>query len=439
MIKISVPKILFNIRYTPYKLKSNASETDKERHRKDRGFYDLTGGKNNILDYITRKDKVDDSFTSLDYFEKSTKVFNGNGMISHAELELMKERLKNNKGHIWHGFISLTEEESHKIDSPEKCIRFVKNTFSSFLKAAHLDEKNIDLMCSLHKDRPHHLHIHFQFWEKEPKYRDGKGGHKYRGTGKISKSAIDHMLIKAGLYIDDERENFYKTRMEALRELKGMTAINVAITTKDEVKEELLKLVKELPKEGRYSYGSKDMEPYRERVDNIVKLLLSYDREARKADKEFYRALEKKKQAIEKILKENHMVSVDNVSIEEMEKNKEKYGYRIDSKDAFKVIDTIEADYIRRQGNLILNLARKIKPEYFERSLNKKYKPNDTKLKRRIIISEKKVNSMFGKFLQSFAFQSRLLERDFSRRLEEIEEEMKQERIKQSKKDKEEK
>ena len=50
-----------------------------------------------------------------------------------------------------------------------------------------------------------------------------------------------------------------------------------------------------------------------------------------------------------------------------------------------------------------------------------------------------KVNSMFGKFLQSFAFQSRLLERDFSRRLEEIEEEMKQERIKQSKKDKEEK
>ena len=246
------------------------------------------------------------------------------------------------------------------------------------------------------------------------------------------------MFINAGLYLDDDRDDVYKSRLEALRELKGMTAINVAITTKDEVKEELLKLVKELPKEGRLSYGSKDMEPYRERVDNIVRLLLSYDREARKADKDFYRALEQKKMAIEKIIGYTHLFSDENVNLEEMERNKEKYGYRIDDK-AKKIIDNIEADYIRRQGNLVLNLARKIKPEYFERSLNKKYKPNDTKLKRRIIISEKKVNSMFGKFLQSFAFQSRLLERDFSRRLEEIEEEMKQERIKQSKKDKEEK
>lgn len=359
-------------------------------------------------------------------------------MITPAELELMKDRLKKNKGNIWHGFISLSEEESYKIDTPEKCIKFVKNVFGSFFKTAHLEESNMDLMCALHSDRPHHLHIHFQFWEKEPRYRDGKGGLKYRSKGTVDKHAIDKMFINAGLYLDDDRDDVYKSRLEALRELKGMTAINVAITTKDEVKEELLKLVKELPKEGRLSYGSKDMEPYRERVDNIVRLLLSYDREARKADKEFYRALEQRKMAIEKIIGYTHLFSDENVNLEEMERNKEKYGYRIDDK-AKKIIDNIEADYIRRQGNLVLNLARKIKPEYFERSLNKKYKPNDTRLKRRIIISEKKVNSMFGKFLQSFAFQSRLLERDFSRRLEEIEEEMKQERIKQSKKDKEEK
>lgn len=419
-------------------MKSNATESEIQKHKEDRAFYDLTGDGKNILNYITRKDKVDDSFTALDYLQKSTRVFNGNGMITPAELELMKDRLKKNKGNIWHGFISLSEEESYKIDTPEKCIKFVKNVFGSFFKTAHLEESNMDLMCALHSDRPHHLYIHFQFWEKEPRYRDGKGGLKYRSKGTVDKHAIDKMFINAGLYLDDDRDDVYKSRLEALRELKGMTAINVAITTKDEVKEELLKLVKELPKEGRLSYGSKDMEPYRERVDNIVRLLLSYDREARKADKEFYRALEQKKMAIEKIIGYTHLFSDENVNLEEMERNKEKYGYRIDDK-AKKIIDNIEADYIRRQGNLVLNLARKIKPEYFERSLNKKYKPNDTKLKRRIIISEKKVNSMFGKFLQSFAFQSRLLERDFSRRLEEIEEEMKQERIKQSKKDKEEK
>ena len=365
-------------------------------------------------------------------------MFNGNGVITDAELELMKERLKNNKGNIWHGFISLSEEESYKIDNPEKCIKFVKNVFSKFFKDANLHEENIDLMCALHKDRPHHLHIHFQFWEKEPKCYAKDGTLKYRSKGKIEKRAIDKMFINAGLYLDDETDHFYKSRMEALRELKGMTAINVAITTKDEVKEELLKLVKELPKDKDYSYSNIEMQPYRERVDNIVSLLLSYDREARKADREFYEALSLRKQKVEEIINTTHLFSDDNVKLEEMERNKEKYGYRIDD-ESKKIIDKIEADYIRRQGNLVLNLARKIKPEYFERSLNKKYKPNDTKLKRRIIISEKKVNSMFGKFLQSFAFQSRLLERDFSRRLEEIEEEMKQERIKQSKKDKEEK
>ena len=359
-------------------------------------------------------------------------------MITPAELELMKDRLKKNKGNIWHGFISLSEEESYKIDTPEKCIKFVKNVFGSFFKTAHLEESNMDLMCALHNDRPHHLHIHFQFWEKEPRYRDGKGGLKYRSKGTVDKHAIDKMFINAGLYLDDDRDDVYKSRLEALRELKGMTAINVAITTKDEVKEELLKLVKELPKDKNYSYSNIEMQPYRERVDNIVSLLLSYDREARKADREFYEALSLRKQKVEEIINTTHLFSDDNVKLEEMERNKEKYGYRIDD-ESKKIIDKIEADYIRRQGNLVLNLARKIKPEYFERSLNKKYKPNDTKLKRRIIISEKKVNSMFGKFLQSFAFQSRLLERDFSRRLEEIEEEMKQERIKQSKKDKEEK
>lgn len=398
----------------------------------------MTGDGKNILNYITRKDKVDDSFTALEYLQKSTRVFNGNGIITDAELELMKERLKNNKGFIWHGFISLSEEESYKIDNPEKCIKFVKNVFSKFFKDAHLNEENLDLMCALHKDRPHHLHIHFQFWEKEPKFYANDGSITYRRKGKIDKRALDKMFINAGLYLDDESAHFYKSRMEALRELKGMTAINVAITTSDDVKKKLLELVKDLPKDKDYSYSNIEMEPFRERVDNIVSLLLGYDREARKADNEFYKALRSRKKRVEEIIKTTHLFSEDNVKLEEMERNKEKYGYRIDD-ESKNIIDKIEADYIRRQGNLVLNLARKIKPEYFERSLNKKYKPNDTKLKRRIIISEKKVNSMFGKFLQSFAFQSRLLERDFSRRLEEIEEEMKQERIKQSKKDKEEK
>ena len=59
-------------------------------------------------------------------------MFNGNEVITDAELEFIKVRLKNNKGNIWHGFISLSEEESYKIDNPEKCVKFIKNVFSKF-------------------------------------------------------------------------------------------------------------------------------------------------------------------------------------------------------------------------------------------------------------------------------------------------------------------
>ena len=39
---------------------------------------------------------------------------------------------------------------------------------------------------------------------------------------------------------------------------------------------------KALPKKGSLSYGSKDMEPLRGRVDKIVQMMLDYDKKARK-------------------------------------------------------------------------------------------------------------------------------------------------------------
>lgn len=137
-------------------------------------------GNTNVYDYITTEGKITGKksgrITALEYLQKSTGVFNGNGLLSEEKVAEMKERLKNNKGNIWHGFISLNEEQSHKIDTPEKCIGLIKRTFGEFLTDAGFNKKNIDLMCALHLDRPHHLHIHFVFWEKEPTYKSKKDG-----------------------------------------------------------------------------------------------------------------------------------------------------------------------------------------------------------------------------------------------------------------------
>ena len=413
--------IIFDLKYTPYETPIGSNDYQRTQHATERAFYDMSGGKN-IYDYITTEGKRAGNFTVLEYLQKNTGVFNQNGMITEDEVNRMKERARENKGMIWHGFVSFNQHDSEKIDTPEKCIQLVKSTFPTFFKDAELKPDNIDLMCALHLDRPHHLHIHFVFWEKEPKYKGNDGTLEYRKRGKISEKAIDNMFVRLGLFAADQKDTVYKARDEALKTLKGMTAVKRAMHSKEEISDEILSLAKDLPLTGRVSYGSKDMEPFRKRVDKIVRMMLDYDRDAKKADEKFYDALEEKRQLVQSICGKDFATS---------DKDLPKYHHKIDERN-IKIIESIEADYKRRQGNLVLNLCKFIKPEYFERKEGKKYKTNDDKLKRRLNISKRNVGRRLDRFFLTFGRDSQLLERDFSRRLQEIEEEIEKERKEQN-------
>lgn len=424
--------IIFDLKYTPYSLSKKASDYERNKNATERAFYDMSGEKN-VYDYITTEGKrVGNKFTALEYLQKSTGVFNQNGMIPQEEVDAMKARAKANKGNIWHGFISFNEHDSEKIDTPEKCIRLVKNVFPTFLREAGLNPNNIDLMCALHLDRPHHLHIHFVYWEKEPKFKNNDGSLGYRKKGKISEAAIDNMFVRLGLFADEERDKLHKARDDSLKKLRKMTCVTTAMYSTDEIKREILSLAKDLPKTGRLSYGSKDMEPYRERVDKIVKMLLDHDKTARKADLRFYEVLEEKRRVVENICGKEYALSGANTSPQTIERELPKYHHKIDESH-IKIIETIEADYKRRQGNLVLNLCKFVKPEYFERDPKKRYKTNDNRLKRRLIISKRNVGRRLDKFFRSFGGECELIERDFSHRLQDIEKEIEREREEQSK------
>lgn len=99
--------------------------------------------------------------------------------------------------------------------------------------------------------------------------------------------------------------------------------------------------------------------------------------------------------------------------------------YKIDPKN-ITLIDDIENDYKRRQGNILLNTVKYIKSEIFETKI--RHKVNDKWLKRRLAISHRKVGKLFDGLLASFGGESELLERDFTNRLQEIEKEIEQER-----------
>lgn len=215
--------------------------------------------------------------------------------------------------------------------------------------------------------------------------------------------------------------------MEAIRALRGMTSVKAAMGSSDEIRKEILSLAKDLPKTGRLSYGSKDMEAYVGRVDKIVEMLIGYQGQARRSHLRFLDELEKHKQAIKNICGTPFAFTDRNVKVEEVERNLPKYHNKIDEK-TLSIIEDIEADYKRRQGNLVLKLAKFIKPEIYEKPRYGKTKPNDKNHKRRLSMSRRKIKSLFGKFLLSFGSESELLERDFSHRLQDIEKEMEEQR-----------
>lgn len=409
--------IIFDLKYTPYEPSPKANNYQRAQHATERAFYDMTGGKN-IYDYMTTEGKRAGNFTMLEYLQKNTGVFNQNGMIPEDTVKEMKERVRQNRGHIWHGFVSFNQHDSSKIDTPEKCIRLVKTTFPTFFRDAGMNPEGIDLMCALHLDRPHHLHIHFVFWEKEPKQKQKDGTLGYRAKGKINEQAIDNMFVRLGLFANEDKDKMSDARQAALKKLRGVTAISKAMYSREDISEEILSLAKDLPKTGRVSYGSKDMEPFRKRVDRIVALMLDYDGEAKKADKKFFDALREKEKLIKRICGQDYATSDTDLP---------KYHHKIDE-NKIKIIEKIEEDYKRRQGNLVLNLCKFIKPEYFERKEGKRYKANDDKLKRRLSISKRNVGRRLDRFFLTFGKENQMLERDFSRRLQEIEEEIEKER-----------
>lgn len=426
---IAKQPIIFNITYTPWKLKCNATAEERKKFERERPYYEMSDGGNNIYKYMTADRKLNGENSKsqtrdmISYFQKNTGVFNGDGVISREELKAIQERAKAPKN-LWHGFISLDKEMNHKIDTPEKCIHLVKRTFGEFFRDMGLDPKNIDLICSLHKDKPHHLHIHFWFAEKEPRCKYRKKQLEYRHKGKIEQSVIDRMHVRLNAFVCEHGERMYMTRDEALRELKKIT-FPKSIVQEDEVREALIDLAKAIPKDASFFYGKKDMEPYRKQVDEVVLKLLLHDRRARKAHLQFSKRLAKYERQIMPIVKQDVIKKKEIFKSEVIDSLND---YKAAPKTAT-LIDEIAADYRRRQGNIVLRAVKRIKPEIYERK--RRHKVNDNNLKRRLAISHRKVSRLIGSFLSSFGQDGEYLTRDFDDRLQEIERELQAEREQQ--------
>lgn len=341
-------KMVFQIKFTTKTPPSNLAGEKRDAYIAQRKFYDLTA-EYNFFTYTLSKKKVVKNKDLLTYADRCCGVFDENNVYSKSEIDELKKKLATSDSAVWHGFISFDEETSNGFQTIDKAQKYLNQTFNNFIKDAGYNRDNLQLFAILHKDTAHR-HIHFMFYEKEPKHIDKYGRVGYTKMCSVPKKAIANYLVNGNMYLREHKDEYYTARDEAMDKLKKLKP---DLATNDEkimfATNALHKLAKALPETGRVSYNSKNMKELRPMVDKVVKtILFAENGKAKKADDRVWR----------------NMLAIQ----------AELYSISQDNKLPYKDIEyfsKIKADYKARIGNVIIGLAKDFKDEKYDLRLRR--------------------------------------------------------------------
>ena len=382
-----MPKALFNIAYTlpsaPSYMKGNARADYQAR----RSFYDLTA-QYNFFSYVLNGKKIARNANAEEYYTRGGTnggLFNLDGAMSEGQVAEMKKRLESSKSVIWHGFISFDEETSRGFQTQENAVKFMRQTFGSFLERTHLNPKNIELYAALHLDKEHHHHIHFAFFEREPKHRDKNGVLGYTHRGKFDARAIDNYLVSANMHLSENGYEYYTARDRAMSRLReARKEIGNSVKNAD-LRLALSDLRSKLPKEGRLQYNAAQMKELRPDIDRVAELLITSDPAANAAHKEMLVQLARVKEEVIELVKDNKLAYSDDRRMSKQEFAAAMSG---DSSMSLKFVDLknvdyferLQADYRARVGNVVLGVCKDLsRNDYQDRC--RKHNINDRSMK----------------------------------------------------------
>jgi hypothetical protein len=382
-----MPKALFNIAYTlpsaPSYMKGNA----RAEYQARRSFYDLTA-QYNFFSYVLNGKKIARNANAEEYYTRGGTnggLFNLDGAMSEGQVAEMKKRLESSKSVIWHGFISFDEETSRGFQTQENAVKFMRQTFGSFLERTHLNPKNIELYAALHLDKEHHHHIHFAFFEREPKHRDKNGVLGYTHRGKFDARAIDNYLVSANMHLSENGYEYYTARDRAMSRLRE-TRKEIGNSVKNaDLRLALSDLRSKLPKERRLQYNAAQMKELRPDIDRVAELLIASDPAANAAHKEMLVQLARVKEEVIELVKDNKLAYSDDRRMSKQELAAAMSG---DSSMSLKFVDLknvdyferLQADYRARVGNVVLGVCKDLsRNDYQDRC--RKHNINDRSMK----------------------------------------------------------
>ena len=320
----------------------------EEKYGAKRRFYSCKNSKYNYVDYVQ-----DGSKKPLDYVdysgnsEKSTGVFNADGLLTKEQRKEIKKALSETKSVIWHGFISFTEEFGNLYcNDYESAYRMMKTEFPRFLKSAGLNPKNVIWYAGLHENTDNR-HIHFSFFEKEPmKYR-AKSKNLHFSNGKLPYYSIEQFKLRAEQKLTDSTAQLKLARKQLTESTKNVLfSAQSPLRYNREIQTLMLRLLETLPATGRLSYDSKNIEPFRPQIQEIINCVIRSDRNTYESYVNFCRVISDKDKDTIRIL--------SNLKIKH------------EHWDRFLISDKYMDDLYRRLGNQVLNSLRvykgKLKP-----------------------------------------------------------------------------
>lgn len=249
-----------------------------EKGKPHRAFYDS----NQKDDYLAYMDKGIKSSEGIDYLEytgneeKSSGVFNADGILSKADKKLLRERLRKTDSIIWDIVISFEKEFGEQnVYTAEQAQALLKKLLPKFFREVGFKPENITWYAGLHTNTDNR-HIHLSFFENEPMWYDRqKKEYRYRRKGKIRTECFDVLKMDIEKYYLQPVESLKRVRKLLTEEARTVTDNRYVLSRSNDLKRLLRKLYEEIPYESRIAYESENMSGCRDTVNSIVSYILS--------------------------------------------------------------------------------------------------------------------------------------------------------------------
>lgn len=250
-----------------------------EKGSEGRDFYS-SSKKDDYVNYIDKGVRqttaVKDYVGYADDKDKSSGIFNSNGLVSMKDKKVLRERLRSTDSTIWDCVISFKEEYGlSNRNSPEDARKLLTKLLPSFFKSVGLDPKKTTWYAGLHQNTDNR-HIHLSFFQDEPNMYDRKTkGRKYR-RGKLPISKVDAFKLAI--------ERNYMSPVEGAKRVRNLAieeAHRVVSKSFEKNKENIAILCKaiyeRLPNKENISYESKEADSVRKDIDSLTNIILEHE------------------------------------------------------------------------------------------------------------------------------------------------------------------